>query len=37
MDLKVLIVDDSAAIRKSLVRVLGQTDLPIGQIHEAAD
>ena len=37
MDLNVLIVDDSAAIRKILVRVLGQTDLPIGQIHEAAD
>jgi two-component system, chemotaxis family, chemotaxis protein CheY len=37
MDLNVLIVDDSAAIRKILVRVLGQTDLPIGQIHEASD
>jgi two-component system, chemotaxis family, chemotaxis protein CheY len=37
MDLNVLIVDDSAAIRKILVRVLGQTDLPIKQIHEAAD
>jgi two-component system chemotaxis response regulator CheY len=37
MDLNVLIVDDSAAIRKILVRVLGQTDLPIGEIHEASD
>jgi two-component system chemotaxis response regulator CheY len=37
MSLNVLIVDDSAAIRKILVRVLGQTDLPIGQIHEASD
>ena len=35
--MNVLIVDDSAAIRKILVRVLGQTDLPIGQVHEAAD
>jgi two-component system chemotaxis response regulator CheY len=30
--LDVLIVDDSAAIRKILQRVLRQTDLPIGQI-----
>ncbi len=37
MGINVLIVDDSAAIRKILVRVLGQTDLPITQIHEAAD
>lgn len=37
MDLNVLIVDDSAAIRKILVRVLGQTDLPITRIHEASD
>ena len=35
--LDVLIVDDSAAIRKILQRVLRQTDLPIGQIFEAAD
>jgi two-component system chemotaxis response regulator CheY len=37
MDLNVLIVDDSAAIRKILVRVLAQTDLPIKQVHEAND
>lgn len=37
MDLNVLIVDDSAAIRKILVRVLRQTDLPIKQVHEASD
>ena len=37
MLMNVLIVDDSAAIRKILVRVLGQTDLPIGQVHEASD
>lgn len=33
----VLIVDDSAAIRKILQRVLRQTDLPLGDIHEAGD
>lgn len=33
----VLIVDDSAAIRKILQRVLRQTDLPIGEVFEAAD
>ncbi len=37
MDLNVLIVDDSAAIRKILVRVLAQTDLPIKRVHEASD
>jgi two-component system chemotaxis response regulator CheY len=37
MDLNVLIVDDSAAIRKILVRVLSQTDLPIKNLHEASD
>src|SRR5205807_2932331 len=33
----VLIVDDSAAIRKILQRVLRQTELPLGEIHEADD
>jgi two-component system chemotaxis response regulator CheY len=37
MDLNVLIVDDSAAIRKILARVLTQTDLPIKNLHEAND
>jgi two-component system chemotaxis response regulator CheY len=37
MDLNVLIVDDSSAIRKILVRVLSQTDLPIKKVHEAND
>jgi two-component system chemotaxis response regulator CheY len=37
MDLNVLIVDDSSAIRKILVRVLSQTDLPINKVHEAND
>ena len=35
--LDVLIVDDSAAIRKILQRGLRQTDLPLGEIHEAGD
>jgi two-component system chemotaxis response regulator CheY len=35
--LDVLIVDDSAAIRKILQRVLRQTDLNIGEIAEAGD
>jgi two-component system, chemotaxis family, chemotaxis protein CheY len=37
VDLNILIVDDSAAIRKILVRLLSQTDLPIKQVHEASD
>jgi two-component system, chemotaxis family, chemotaxis protein CheY len=37
MSVDVLIVDDSAAIRKILARVLSQTNLPIGQVHEASD
>ena len=35
--LDVLIVDDSAAIRKILNRVLRQMDLRLGEIHEAGD
>ena len=37
MPLDVLIVDDSAAIRKILQRVLIQAEVPLGQVHEAAD
>ena len=37
MALDVLIVDDSAAIRKILHRVLVQAELPLGQVHEAND
>ena len=37
MALDVLIVDDSAAIRKILQRVLMQTDVTFGEIQEAAD
>ena len=37
MPLDVLIVDDSAAIRKILQRVLRQTEVPIGQVFEASD
>jgi len=33
----VLIVDDSAAIRKILQRVLRQADVPLGLVHEAGD
>lgn len=35
--LDILIVDDSAAIRKILQRVLRQTDIPIGNVFEAGD
>jgi two-component system chemotaxis response regulator CheY len=37
MALDVLIVDDSAAIRKILQRVLRQADIPLGQVFEAGD
>jgi len=37
MPLDVLIVDDSAAIRKILHRVLVQAELPLGKVHEAND
>ena len=37
MALDVLIVDDSAAIRKILHRVLLQTKLSLGQVYEASD
>ncbi len=33
----VLVVDDSAAIRKILKRVLQQTEIPLGQVYEAGD
>jgi two-component system, chemotaxis family, chemotaxis protein CheY len=35
--MNVVIVDDSAAIRKILRRVLLQTEIAIGEIHEAGD
>ena len=37
MPIDVLIVDDSAAIRKILLRVLAQTELEIGHVYEAGD
>jgi len=37
MPLDVMIVDDSAAIRKILQRVLTQLEIPIGAVHEACD
>jgi len=35
--LDILIVDDSAAIRKILQRVLGQAEIPVGSVFEAGD
>ena len=35
--INVLIVDDSAAIRKILQRVLRQADVPVGGVFEAGD
>lgn len=35
--LDVLIVDDSAAIRKILQRVLRQAEVPLGTVYEAGD
>jgi two-component system chemotaxis response regulator CheY len=37
MPLDILIVDDSAAIRKILHRVLVQAEVPMGKVHEAGD
>jgi len=37
MALNILIVDDSTAIRKILIRVLRQTGLVIGEVFEARD
>jgi two-component system, chemotaxis family, chemotaxis protein CheY len=37
MESEILVVDDSAAIRKILQRVLRQTGMSIGNIHEAGD
>lgn len=35
--MNVLIVDDSAAIRKILERVLRHAEFPLGEVHEAGD
>jgi len=35
--LDILIVDDSAAIRKILQRALGQAEIPMGSVFEAGD
>jgi two-component system, chemotaxis family, chemotaxis protein CheY len=37
MAIDVLIVDDSAAIRKILQRVLHQAEVPLGKVYEASD
>jgi two-component system chemotaxis response regulator CheY len=35
--LEVLIADDSAAIRKTLQRMLKQAEIPLGEIYEAGE
>ncbi len=35
--MNILIVDDSAAIRKILERVLRQAEVPLDEVHEAGD
>lgn len=37
MKLNILVVDDSTAIRKIMLRALKQADLPVGEVHEAND
>ncbi len=37
MAVDVLIVDDSVAKRKVLLRALKQAEVPLGEVHEAAD
>jgi two-component system chemotaxis response regulator CheY len=37
MPLDIMIVDDSAAVRKILQRVLTQLQIPLGEVHEASD
>ena len=37
MAVDILFVDDSAAIRKILQRVLLQAEVPLGKVHEAGD
>jgi two-component system, chemotaxis family, chemotaxis protein CheY len=37
MPLDLLIVDDSAAIRKILERVLRQAGIPLGNVHQSGD
>jgi len=37
MKLNILVVDDSTAIRKILLRTLTQVNLPVGEVHEASD
>jgi two-component system, chemotaxis family, chemotaxis protein CheY len=37
MKLNILVVDDSTAIRKILLRTLTQVNLPVGELHEAND
>jgi two-component system, chemotaxis family, chemotaxis protein CheY len=37
MALNILVVDDSAVVRKMIIRTLSLAGLPIGEVHEAGD
>lgn len=37
MALNVLVVDDSAVMRRMIIRTLEMTGLPVGQVHEAGN
>lgn len=37
MSFRVLVVDDSAVMRKMVIRVLGMSNLPIASVHEASE
>jgi len=37
MSLNVLVVDDSAIIRKMIIKTLGLSGLPVGEVHEASN
>lgn len=37
MSLNVLIVDDSAVMRSMVLRTLQMTEIPLGEVHQAAD
>ncbi len=37
MALNILVVDDSSVVRAMIVKCLGLTDIPIGEVHQAGD
>jgi len=37
MSLNALVVDDSAIIRKMIIKTLGLSGLPVGEVHEASN